>query len=110
MLIGLFVLLKAIAYWLDRYGLIFEQMPPWLAIAMMGNEVTYARIGDFLKQRCPGYWGYVFTGNPSLGKRVGLKTIEAVQGRLTQPLRVPPTTAAFDAALDERRAVVAGGA
>jgi putative N6-adenine-specific DNA methylase len=34
---------------------------------------TYVRIGDFFKQRCPGYTGYVFTGNPDLAKRVGLK-------------------------------------
>lgn len=35
---------------------------------------TYAAIGDFFKQRCSGYTGGVFTGNPALGKRVGLKT------------------------------------
>ena len=40
----------------------------------------------------------------------GLKTIEAVQGRLDEPVRVPPSAAAFDAALEARRAVVAGGA
>lgn len=34
---------------------------------------TYAGIGDFFKQRCPGYAGGVFTGNPALAKRVGLK-------------------------------------
>lgn len=34
---------------------------------------TYQGIGDFFKQSCPGYWGYVFTGNRNLGKRVGLK-------------------------------------
>jgi 23S rRNA G2445 N2-methylase RlmL len=34
---------------------------------------VYATIGDFFKQRCAGYWGYVFTGNIELGKRVGLK-------------------------------------
>lgn len=36
-------------------------------------EQTYARIGDFFKQRCPGYTGYVFTGNLDLAKRIGLK-------------------------------------
>jgi threonine synthase len=40
----------------------------------------------------------------------GLKTIEAVQGRLNEPVRVPPSAAAFDAALEARRAVAAGGA
>jgi putative N6-adenine-specific DNA methylase len=36
-------------------------------------EKTYKRIGDFMKQKCGGYTGYVFTGNIELGKRVGLK-------------------------------------
>jgi threonine synthase len=40
----------------------------------------------------------------------GLKTIEAVQGRLHEPVRVPPNAAAFDAALEARRPVAAGGA
>jgi len=35
---------------------------------------TYKRIGDFFKQKCAGYTGYVFTGNPELGKKVGLRT------------------------------------
>jgi putative N6-adenine-specific DNA methylase len=35
---------------------------------------TYARIGDFFKQRCQGYRGYIFTGNPDLAKRIGLRT------------------------------------
>lgn len=36
-------------------------------------QETYSQIGDFLKQKCGGYWGYVFTGNLELGKRIGLK-------------------------------------
>jgi threonine synthase len=43
----------------------------------------------------------------------GLKTIEAVQGRLAEPMRIPPQVAAFDAALaarEVRAAAVAGGA
>ena len=36
-------------------------------------EETYGRIGDFMKQKCGGYFGYVFTGNMDLAKRVGLK-------------------------------------
>jgi 23S rRNA G2445 N2-methylase RlmL len=39
----------------------------------------YRRIGDFLKQRCRGYRGYVFTGNPALAKMVGLRTRRRVQ-------------------------------
>ncbi len=34
---------------------------------------TYARIGDFMKQKCGGYSGYVFTGNPDLARRIGLR-------------------------------------
>lgn len=37
-------------------------------------EALYAGIGDFLKQKCQGYRGYVFTGNPALAKKIGLKT------------------------------------
>ncbi|HUJ18987.1 MAG TPA: class I SAM-dependent RNA methyltransferase [Nitrospirota bacterium] len=36
-------------------------------------DVLYKRIGDYLKQRCRGYRAYVFTGNPSLAKKVSLK-------------------------------------
>ncbi len=37
-------------------------------------ENTYKLIGDFLKQKCHGYLGYIFTGNMELGKKVGLRT------------------------------------
>ena len=36
-------------------------------------QLTYERIGDFLKQRCKGYFGYIFTGNLELAKKIGLK-------------------------------------
>ncbi len=36
-------------------------------------EITYKRMGDFLKQQCKGYRGYIFTGNPDLAKKIGLK-------------------------------------
>lgn len=36
-------------------------------------EVTYKRMGDFLKQKCKGYRGYIFTGNPDLAKKIGLR-------------------------------------
>ncbi|WP_262247924.1 THUMP domain-containing class I SAM-dependent RNA methyltransferase [Parapedobacter soli] len=42
-------------------------------------EATYARIGDFLKQRCAGKHGYVFTGNPDLAKKIGLHTSRRVE-------------------------------
>ena len=37
-------------------------------------ETTYRSIGDFLKQKCPGYTGYILTANISLAKKVGLRT------------------------------------
>ena len=36
-------------------------------------ELTYKRMGDFMKQKCAGYRGYIFTGNLELAKKVGLK-------------------------------------
>lgn len=36
-------------------------------------EILYSNIGNFLKKSCRGYWGYIFTANPTLAKRVGLK-------------------------------------
>ena len=36
-------------------------------------EATYAAIGDFFKQSCPGWTGHVFTGSPALAKCIGLK-------------------------------------
>lgn len=36
-------------------------------------ESTYQRIGDFLKNKGQGYRGYVFTGNPDLAKKIGLR-------------------------------------
>lgn len=41
-------------------------------------ERTYARIGDFLKQSCVGYTGYVFTGNLDLAKHVGLRSDQRI--------------------------------
>lgn len=37
-------------------------------------ETLYTRIGDYFKQRCPGWHGCVFTGNRDLAKRIGLRT------------------------------------
>lgn len=36
-------------------------------------EETYSRIGQFFKQKCAGYTGYIFTGNLELAKKIGLK-------------------------------------
>jgi putative N6-adenine-specific DNA methylase len=48
-------------------------------------EATYKRIGDFMKTSCKGYTGYIFTGNPDLAKKIGLRAarrIEFYNGKL----------------------------
>jgi putative N6-adenine-specific DNA methylase len=42
-------------------------------------EETYSRIGDFMKQKCGGYYGYVFTGNLELAKKIGLKAKRRIE-------------------------------
>jgi putative N6-adenine-specific DNA methylase len=42
-------------------------------------EGTYARIGDFLKKKCKGYKGYIFTGNLDLAKKIGLKASRRIE-------------------------------
>lgn len=42
-------------------------------------EQTYRRIGDFMKQKCAGYRGYIFTGNLELAKKVGLKASRRIE-------------------------------
>lgn len=42
-------------------------------------ESTYARMGDFLKKKCKGYTGYIFTGNLDLAKKIGLKPSRRIE-------------------------------
>jgi len=42
-------------------------------------EETYSRIGDFLKKQCRGYFGYIFTGNMDLAKKIGLKATRRIE-------------------------------
>jgi putative N6-adenine-specific DNA methylase len=42
-------------------------------------ELTYSRIGDFMKQHCGGYFGYLFTGNLELAKKIGLKAKRRIE-------------------------------
>lgn len=52
-------------------------------------EETYKHIGDFFKQKCKGYTGYVFTGNLNLAKHIGLRTkrrIEFLNGKIDSRL------------------------
>ncbi len=49
----------------------------------LGEEIelqaTYKRMGDFLKKKCKGYTGYIFTGNLDLGKKIGLKPSRRIE-------------------------------
>jgi 23S rRNA G2445 N2-methylase RlmL len=38
----------------------------------------YRGIGDFFKKKCQGYRGFVFTGNPDLAKKIGLKAARKI--------------------------------
>jgi putative N6-adenine-specific DNA methylase len=42
-------------------------------------EATYSRMGDFLKKKCQGYLGYIFTGNLDLAKKIGLKASRRIE-------------------------------
>jgi len=42
-------------------------------------EETYKEIGDFLKKKCAGYKGYIFTGNLDLAKKIGLKAKRRIE-------------------------------
>jgi len=42
-------------------------------------EITYKRMGDFLKKKCKGYFGYIFTGNLELAKKIGLKPSRRIE-------------------------------
>ena len=42
-------------------------------------EKTYERIGDFMKKKCQGYTGYIFTGNLDLAKKIGLKAKRRIE-------------------------------
>lgn len=49
----------------------------------LGDETelthTYKEIGDFMKKKCEGYTGYVFTGNLELAKKIGLKAKRRIE-------------------------------
>jgi putative N6-adenine-specific DNA methylase len=49
----------------------------------LGDEIelnaTYARMGDFLKNHCKGYTGYIFTGNLDLAKKIRLKPSRRIE-------------------------------
>jgi len=55
-------------------GIVIMNAPYGLRVGeVKGLEELYSRIGSFLKQKCAGKFGYLFTGNIDLAKLVGLK-------------------------------------
>jgi putative N6-adenine-specific DNA methylase len=42
-------------------------------------ETTYSLIGDFMKKKCAAYFGYIFTGNLNLAKKIGLKAKRRIE-------------------------------
>lgn len=42
-------------------------------------ETTYSLIGDFMKKKCGGFFGYIFTGNMNLAKKIGLKAKRRIE-------------------------------
>ena len=42
-------------------------------------EGTYAQLGDFMKKKCLGYTGYIFTGNMDLAKKIGLRASRRIE-------------------------------
>ena len=48
-------------------------------------EVLYKDLGDFIKTKCKGTTAFIYTGEPTLRKHIGLKTskrIPLVNGKL----------------------------
>ncbi len=59
----------------ERGGIVILNPPYGERIGEQSRLIgLYREIGDFFKQRCGGYRGYIFTGNAALGKEVGLRT------------------------------------
>lgn len=62
---------RGVIYFNPEYG---ERMGE-----LVDLEKTYKRLGDFLKQKCQGYMGYIFTGNLDLAKKIGLKAKRRIE-------------------------------
>ncbi len=64
----------------DKAGVVYFNPEYGERMGDMGElESTYARIGDFLKKKCKGYIGYIFTGNLELAKKIGLKASRRIE-------------------------------
>jgi 23S rRNA G2445 N2-methylase RlmL len=64
----------------DREGVIFFNPEYGERLGDVGElEKTYERMGDFMKKKCQGFKGYIFTGNLDLAKKVGLKAARRIE-------------------------------
>jgi putative N6-adenine-specific DNA methylase len=64
----------------DRPGIVFLNPEYGERLGEIAElENTYSRIGDFFKQQCRGYFGYIFTGNMDLAKKIGLKAARKIE-------------------------------
>jgi len=64
----------------DRKGIVFMNPEYGERLGEIDElELTYKRIGDFMKQSCGGYFGYIFTGNLELAKKIGLKAKRRIE-------------------------------
>ena len=57
----------------DGDGVVLINPPYGLRLEDEDLRPLYSSIGDFLKQKCAGKTGYVFTGNLKLAKKIGLR-------------------------------------
>lgn len=62
---------KGVVYFNPEYG---DRLGEETAL-----QSTYKRIGDFMKSKCKGYTGYIFTGNLELAKKIGLKANRRIE-------------------------------
>jgi len=59
----------------DEKGIVVVNPEYGVRLGEMGRlGGMYKRLGDFFKQKCPGWTCYIFTGNLPLAKKVGLRT------------------------------------
>ncbi|MDA3862217.1 MAG: class I SAM-dependent RNA methyltransferase [Melioribacteraceae bacterium] len=67
-------------------GLLVTNPPYGIRIGTNAEvKILYKELGDFLKQKCKGTTAFIYTGDPSLRKSIGLKTtrrIPLVNGKL----------------------------
>ncbi len=67
-------------------GILITNPPYGIRLGIRNEvELLYKELGDFLKTKCKGTTAYIYTGEPSLRKYIGLKTskrIPLVNGKL----------------------------